>query len=101
MTALRAAAHELRCRECRVTWRSWAARLLHVGGTTPRVRCSVCRKRYTGVDLIVSHPGADPACWACAGVTDYCSACLNPIIGVAFAAPGGDLMHVGCATEEP
>jgi hypothetical protein len=25
---LRAALHELRCRECRVTWRSWLQRLL-------------------------------------------------------------------------
>lgn len=27
MTCLRAALHEVRCRECRVTWTSWAQRL--------------------------------------------------------------------------
>jgi hypothetical protein len=37
-THLRAAVHEMRCRECRVTWRSWLARLLGVGGTAPKVR---------------------------------------------------------------
>lgn len=35
---LRAVVHELRCRECRVTWRSWLARLLGVGGMAPKVR---------------------------------------------------------------
>lgn len=38
MTRFRASVHELRCRECRVTWRSWFARLLHVGGMSPKVR---------------------------------------------------------------
>lgn len=33
-----AAAHEVRCIECRVTWRSWLARLTFTGGMTPRVR---------------------------------------------------------------
>lgn len=37
-TRVRAAVHELRCRECRVTWRSWLARLLGVGGMAPKVR---------------------------------------------------------------
>lgn len=36
VTAARAAAHEIRCRECRVTWRSWLLRLVGVhGGFTP------------------------------------------------------------------
>jgi len=33
--AFKAAAHELRCRQCRVTWYSWALRLLHIGGMAP------------------------------------------------------------------
>jgi hypothetical protein len=37
---LAAARHELSCRDCRVTWRSWFARLLGVGGMTPWVRPS-------------------------------------------------------------
>lgn len=36
-TRTRAARHELRCRECRVTWRSWAARFLGIGGYAPRL----------------------------------------------------------------
>jgi hypothetical protein len=36
----RAAVHELRCAECRVTWTSWAARLLHLGGMSPKPRRS-------------------------------------------------------------
>jgi hypothetical protein len=28
MTRLRAAVHEIRCRECRVTWASWWQRLV-------------------------------------------------------------------------
>lgn len=36
MTRLRAARHELRCAECRVTWKSWAQRLAGIGaGFTP------------------------------------------------------------------
>lgn len=35
MKALAAAAHELRCAQCRVTWYSWALRLLHLGGMAP------------------------------------------------------------------
>lgn len=35
MSRILAALHELRCRECRVTWRSWTARLLHLGGMAP------------------------------------------------------------------
>lgn len=35
---LRAAWHELSCRECRVTWRSWLARLVGLrNGYRPRV----------------------------------------------------------------
>lgn len=34
---LRVALHETRCVECRVTWQSWLARLLGVGGMEPKV----------------------------------------------------------------
>lgn len=33
---VQAALHETRCRQCRVTWRSWLARLLGVGGMSPK-----------------------------------------------------------------
>ena len=33
---LQAAAHETRCGECRVTWYSWALRLLRIGGMAPQ-----------------------------------------------------------------
>jgi hypothetical protein len=32
----RAAIHELRCIECRVTWASWLLRLTHLGGMSPK-----------------------------------------------------------------
>lgn len=37
MRTLKAAVHELRCGQCRVTWYSWALRLLHIGGMAPMV----------------------------------------------------------------
>lgn len=37
MATLRAALHEVRCAECRVTWRSWFLRLIRVGGMEPKV----------------------------------------------------------------
>jgi hypothetical protein len=35
MIWLQAAAHEIRCQQCRVTWYSWALRLLRIGGMAP------------------------------------------------------------------
>lgn len=32
-----AAVHEIRCSECRVTWRSWFLRLSGLGGYEPRI----------------------------------------------------------------
>lgn len=38
---LKAAAHETQCHECRVTWTSWAQRLLGISrGYSPRLRRS-------------------------------------------------------------
>lgn len=38
ITRLRAAAHEIRCDECRVTWYSWILRLLFIGGMKPMAK---------------------------------------------------------------
>jgi len=35
MKTLKAALHELSCKECRVTWWSWLLRLAHAGGMSP------------------------------------------------------------------
>jgi len=47
---IRAALHEIRCIECRVTWRSWLARLLGVGGMEPKV-CTCARPLAVGESM--------------------------------------------------
>lgn len=48
MTGLRAALHELRCAECRVTWKSWAQRLVGIkAGYSPAAH-SECQEGSDG-----------------------------------------------------
>lgn len=64
MSRLRAARHELRCRECRVTWGSWLGRLLGMRSAySPGL--SVARRRALPCGCIVYGRAGCPAHRGC------------------------------------
>jgi hypothetical protein len=59
-TRLRAAAHEITCTECRITWTSWLQRLLHIGGMTPHTKPCPETFSHLGPAYQCVHPTNHP-----------------------------------------